>query len=135
MPLVESFHLKQCKNSMKHIGSVRSHVNRTPIRYEMTTVSCKRGLKVLDGLEWTNSFNAGKAELQRIFYFLRTWEMGKNFLRGESIAHNNSVSDMLELPTIPSNLLGFGVAIKTALFKPHELRTSGLELYLFCKVP
>ena len=29
---------------MKHIGLVRSRVNRRPIRYEMKTVSCKRDL-------------------------------------------------------------------------------------------
>ena len=29
---------------MKHIGLVRSRVNRRPIRYGMKTVSCKRGL-------------------------------------------------------------------------------------------
>ena len=30
------------ENGMKHIGLVRSRVNRRPIRYEMKTVSCKQ---------------------------------------------------------------------------------------------
>ena len=46
MPLSERFHLKTRKRYSKHIGLVRSRVNRRPIRYEMKTVSCKRGLSV-----------------------------------------------------------------------------------------
>ena len=41
MPLSERFHLKR-ENGMKHIGLVRSRVNRRPIRYGMKTVSCKQ---------------------------------------------------------------------------------------------
>ena len=38
----QSVFIRKSENGMKHIGLVRSRVNRRPIRYGMKTVSCKQ---------------------------------------------------------------------------------------------
>ena len=38
----QSVFIRKRENGMKHIGLVRSRVNRRPVRYGMKTVSCKQ---------------------------------------------------------------------------------------------